>query len=77
METINATAFRQNLYKSLVKVGEGEPLRITSKIGDCILISAHDWEALKETLYLMGNADDWKAITAPVDLSKCVEELDW
>lgn len=77
MENINATTFRQNLYKSLVKVAEGEPLRITSKIGDCILISAHDWDALKETLYLMGNTDDWKAITETADLSQCVEELDW
>lgn len=77
MLTINATSFRTNLYQELEKANKGIPLRITSKKGDCILISAQDWESLEETLYLMGNTDDWKSITEPVSIKDCKEKLPW
>ncbi len=77
MQTINATEFRSNLYQELAKIAEGSPLRVTSKKGDCVLLSAKDWEAIEETLYLMGNEMDWKAITEPVNVEECVEELPW
>ena len=41
------------------------------------MISARDWEALEETLYLMGNAQDWKAITEPANVDECTDKLDW
>lgn len=77
MNTITATTFRENLYQTLAQTENGCPLRITSKRGDCILLSARDWEALEETLYLTGNAQDWKAITEPVNPTECTEKLDW
>ena len=77
MNTITATSFRENLYQTLAQTENGAPLRITSKKGDCILLSARDWEALEETLYLMGNAQDWKAITEPINVAECTEQLDW
>lgn len=77
MNVITATSFRDNLYQTLAQTENGQPLRITSKKGDCILISARDWEALEETLYLMGNAQDWKAITEPVNVAECTDKLDW
>lgn len=77
MNTITATAFRENLYQTLAQTESGKPLRITSHKGDCILLSARDWEALEETLYLMGNVQDWKAITEPINIDECTEDLDW
>ena len=77
MHTLNATEFRSNLYQELAKIATGAPLRIVSKKGDCVILSAKDWESIEETLYLMGNEKDWKAITESLELEDCAEKLPW
>lgn len=53
MTTVTATAARGNLYSLIDETNEShEPIHITAKRGNAVLISEDDWRALSETLYL-------------------------
>lgn len=54
MAVINATRFRENMFKYMTEVNESnEPLTIVnSKGNNTVLISEDDWHAIEETLYL-------------------------
>ncbi|MGE4170665.1 MAG: type II toxin-antitoxin system Phd/YefM family antitoxin [Candidatus Margulisiibacteriota bacterium] len=50
---MNVTKARQHLYNLIHEVNENhQPIEITSKNGNAVLISSEDWEAIQETLYL-------------------------
>ncbi len=52
--TITATEARQNLFRLVKKSVKGHlPIKITSKVGDAVLISEEDYESLLETLELL------------------------
>ncbi len=51
---MNASAARASLYRLLDQAAEThEPVHITGKRHSGVLISAEDWSALQETLYLL------------------------
>ena len=53
MRTINVTKARANLYKLLIEASEShEPIQITGKKSNAILVSEEDWRSIQETLYL-------------------------
>lgn len=53
MQTYNVTTARANLYSILNEVNENhEPVHITGKKGNAVIISEGDWRAIEETLYL-------------------------
>ena len=53
MDAINITNARQNFFNIAEQaVTSSKPVRITSKTGDVVLISASDWDAIEETMYL-------------------------
>lgn len=53
VKTIPVTRARQDLYRLLDEVAEtSEPVQITGPRSDAVLVSAADWRALQETLYL-------------------------
>ena len=54
MTAINATAARRNLYQLITEVNENRsPVIITNARGkNAVLLSAEDWNAVQETLYL-------------------------
>ena len=56
-----------------------EPILITGKRGNAVLISEEDWRALQETLYLLslpGMRESLReGLQTPVE--ECVKELDW
>ncbi|MCK7526297.1 MAG: type II toxin-antitoxin system Phd/YefM family antitoxin [Ignavibacteriales bacterium] len=53
MKTITITEARNNIYKLIdMTTSESEPIQITGKRGNAVLISEDDWRAIKETLYL-------------------------
>lgn len=57
MSITNATALRKNLFGTLESVIScNEPVTITSKSGNAVLISEADYNALMETVYLMSNS---------------------
>jgi antitoxin YefM len=54
MKTITATEARNNFYKLIDKAAdESEPIQITGKRSNAILISEEDWRSIQETLYLI------------------------
>ncbi len=54
MRTITATEARKNIYKLIDKTtDDSEPIQITGKRSNAVLISEEDWRSIQETLYLM------------------------
>ena len=57
MPVTNATALRKNLFGTIENVVlYNEPVTITSKSGNAVLLSESDYNALMETVYLMSNS---------------------
>lgn len=53
MSAIPATNARSELYRLIHQVNqEAEPVTITSKRGNAVLIGEEDWRSIQETLYL-------------------------
>ena len=54
MTTITVTDARSRLYKLVDQAREeSEPILITGKRGNVVLVSEDDWRAIQETLYLV------------------------
>jgi antitoxin YefM len=54
MTTITATEARKQLYKLVDDVSDThEPVQITGKRGNAVLVGEDDWRAVQETLYLV------------------------
>ena len=54
MTTLNVTEARANLYKLIDDTTVNhEPVVITGKRGNAVLLSEDDWNAINETLYLL------------------------
>lgn len=80
MTTITATEARKLLYKLLDEVSEShEPIQITGKRGNAVLVSEDDWRAVQETLYLVsmpGMRDSiLEGMSTPIE--ECEDEPDW
>ena len=77
MTTIKATEARAQLYRLLDEAAEThEPIQITGKRTNAVLISEEDWRAIHETLYLLsipGMCESIrKGLKTPVE--KCSEK---
>ncbi len=79
MNMINATTARKNLYNILSDTCNGNPLIITSKAGNCILVSEEEWNSLQETSYLMSNKKTRDDIMNGINtsLDDCEDTLPW
>ena len=80
VKTIAATKARDNLYRLLDEVAvTSEPIQITGRRANAVLVSEADWKALQETVYLSsvpGMAESIReGLETPLD--ECVDELDW
>ena len=80
MTTLTASQARTELYKLLDKVAEShEPIQITGKRNNAVLISEEDWSAIKETLYLLSipkmRESIKKGLKTP--LKECSREVEW
>ena len=54
MTTVNVTEARANLYKLIDDTSVShEPVVITGKRGNAVLLSEDDWNAINETLHLL------------------------
>jgi antitoxin YefM len=54
MSAMSASEARKNLFHLVDAVSdEGEPVLITGKRHNAVLVSESDWRAIQETLYLM------------------------
>ena len=55
MASINASDARKKLYRLLDEVAkEHEPVLITGKRSNAVLVSEDDWRGIQETLHLAG-----------------------
>ena len=54
MTTITASRARSRLYRLLDQAAQShEPIKVTGKRHNAVLISEDDWRAVEETLYLL------------------------
>ncbi len=77
---IKATDARSKLYRLIDEVTSSHnPITITGKRGNAVLLSEEDWRAIQETLFLLSipgmRESIRKGLRTPVD--ECSEELDW
>ncbi|GBE04722.1 antitoxin RelJ [bacterium BMS3Abin10] len=80
MPTLTASEARAKLYKLLDKVAEShEPLEITGKRNNAVLISEDDWRAIQETLFLLSIPGMRESIRKGLKthLAKCGKKLAW
>jgi antitoxin YefM len=80
MTTLTASAARAKLYKLLDQAASShEPVQITGKRSNAVLISEEDWRAIQETLHLLSipgmRASIRKGLKTPV--KKCLTKLKW
>jgi len=80
MPTLSATEARIKLYNLIDQTSAThEPVLITGKRGNAVLISEDDWRSIQETIYLLnipGMRDSIReGLTTPIE--ECGEELDW
>ena len=80
MHTLSASEARANLYRLMDEAAEShQPITISGKRSNAVLVSAEDWAAIQETLFLLsvpGMRESIKAgMAEPVD--SCSEGLDW
>ncbi len=54
MKTVSVTQARQNIYQLVEDaISSSEPVQITTKKGNVIIVSEKDGTAIQETLYLL------------------------
>ncbi len=75
MTSMSATEARKQLYKLLDEVAAShEPIEITGKRSNAVLVSEDDWRSVQETLHLLSIPGMRESIVA--GLATPVEELD-
>lgn len=76
----SATNARANLYKLIDEVSAShEPVHITGKRNNAVLIAQEDWNAIEETLFVMSvpNLAESLLDAKQTPLTACVRKLDW
>jgi antitoxin YefM len=80
MSTLTVSQARERLYRLMDEAAEThEPIVITGKRSNAVLISEEDWQAIQETLYLLGIPGMRETIRDGLEtpLEECLTEIDW
>ncbi|MBI5787422.1 MAG: type II toxin-antitoxin system Phd/YefM family antitoxin [Candidatus Schekmanbacteria bacterium] len=80
MTTLSVSEARAKLYKLIDEAAEShQPIQITGKRANAVIISEEDWRAIQETLYLVSlpgmRESIIKGLKTPVE--ECSDELKW
>lgn len=80
MPTLTITEARSSLYQLVDSVASThEPVLITGKRANAVLIAEEDWRAINETLYLLSipgmRESILEGMQTPVD--ECSDEVEW
>jgi antitoxin YefM len=80
MPTLSATEARTKLYRLIDQTTQShEPIVITGKRGNAVLISEDDWRSIQETIYLLNipgmRESILEGLATPIE--DCTEEIDW
>jgi prevent-host-death family protein len=79
MRTVSVTNARNDLFNLIKEVSENsEPIQITGKNGNAVLLSEDDWRSIQETLYLLsipGMKEDLiEGLKTPIE--ECSDKLE-
>jgi len=80
MTVLNATEARSKLYSLIDEtLTTHQPIVITGKRGNAVLVSEEDWNAIEETLYLLAIPGMRESIKNGMEeyLSDCSEDIEW
>lgn len=80
MTTANVTEARSKLYSLIDETSEThQPIIITGKRGNAVLLSEDDWNSINETLFLLSVPGMRQSIRSGMDtpLEECDKDLDW
>ncbi len=80
MQTLTASQARSNLYRIIDEAAANhEPVIITGKRNNAVLISTEDWASIQETMYLLSvqgmRESIMEGLKTPV--GECSKELEW
>lgn len=80
MTTLTASKARSKLYRLIDETAQShQPVVISGKRTQAVLLSADDWKAIQETLYLLSisgmRESIRKGLKTPVE--KCAKDLKW
>ncbi len=80
MASKTASDARANLYRLIDETANShEPILITGKRHNAVLLSEEDWSAIQETLFLLSVPGMRESLREGMaqPLEECSEELDW
>ena len=80
MHIFTASEARANLYRLIDEAAEShQPITIAGKRSSAVLLSAQDWSAIQETLYLLAVPGMRESIKTGMaePLANSAAELDW
>ena len=80
MTTVNVTEARANLYKLIDDASSShEPVVITGKRANAVLLAEDDWNAINETLYLLSVPGMRESIIEGMqeNIDETSTELEW
>jgi antitoxin YefM len=80
MATLTASEARSRLYRLIDETAAShEPIFITGKRSNAVLVSEEDWRAIQETVYLLSIPGMRESIREGLDapLEECAGDLEW
>ena len=80
MDSITAAQARERLFELLDDVYDShEPVRITGRHGNVVLIGEDDWCGVRETLYLVSITGMRESILEgmAIPIDECEEKVEW
>ncbi|HHY23973.1 MAG TPA: type II toxin-antitoxin system Phd/YefM family antitoxin [Clostridiaceae bacterium] len=82
MKTISVTNARKDIFNIIEQtIVNSEPIQITSKKGDVVMLSLEDWSAIQDTLYLLSIPGMRESILEgskePIENCKSLENIGW
>ncbi len=80
MPTITATEARSKLYRLIDEAASThDPIVITGKRSNAVLLSEEDWRSIQETLYLLNIPGMRESIRVGLasPIEECSEDIEW
>ncbi len=80
MSKLTASEARANLYRLIDEAAKSHnPIHITGKRHNAVLLSEDDWEAVQETLYLLSVPGMRESIREGLEtpIAECDEAIEW
>ena len=80
MTVLTVSEARANLYQLIDEAAQShQPVTITGKRHNAVLVSEDDWRSVQETLYLVSIPGMRESVTEGMQtpVEECAEELEW